>query len=169
METKKITLAGKEYQLSRLTYTRSRAWREEHGAIVKRLLEALGDIQPLLESGLKLFEDGKDWKDLDLAEIGRVIFSHAGDVVQLLVEGSDLAMNAICAYSVEIAGDRERIEAEAFDEEILGAFWEVVQMAFPLAGSVRKLVSGGQQATATSKNLPLPNGGEASTKSMEKT
>ncbi len=162
MEAKTITLAGKDYELSRLTYSRSRQWRQEHGAIVKRLLGATRQISPLLA-------DGKNLMELNLADLGRVLLNHAGDLVELFVDGSDLALDAICSYAPEIAADRARIETEAYDEELLGAFWEVVQLAFPLAGSVRRLVTIGQGAGATSKSSPLPNGEEPLTSSTPKT
>jgi len=71
---------------------------------------------------------------------GEIELSNGNDLAELvqvlrhtLIGSIDMLQDLLFAYSPVLAADRERIEAEAFDEEALAAFVEVLKLAYPLA------------------------------------
>jgi hypothetical protein len=44
-------------------------------------------------------------------------------------------------YSPALCADKERIEAESYDSEIVQAFMEVLKLAFPFGSAVGKLTA----------------------------
>ena len=74
-------------------------------------------------------------------------------VTARIFEAVDLMREKLFEYSPELAADRERIETEGYDSEIMAAFIEVLKLAFPF-GQVIGLVSAaiekaGQQTKRT--------------------
>lgn len=53
----------------------------------------------------------------------------------------DMLAELVFAYSPELAADRETIEEEAYDSEIMAAFTAVLKLAYPF-GSVVETLSG---------------------------
>lgn len=68
-----------------------------------------------------------------------------GDLIRQItakVGGSvDMLAELVFAYSPELAADRETIEEEAYDSEIMAAFTAVLKLAYPF-GSVVETLSG---------------------------
>jgi hypothetical protein len=87
-----------------------------------------------------------------------------GDLVRQItakVGGSvDEMAELVFAYSPELNKDRETIEEEAYDSEIMAAFTAVLKLAYPF-GSLVQMVTGlsslGQGAKATSPNSSSAN------------
>lgn len=136
--TKSITLGGQTYEIAQLPMRENRLWREKVTAPV---------------SGLHALLDGN--RDLEIATVGDL--AHIIDLAKsLLLDSMDVLLDALFAYSPVLQADRARIEAEAYDDEALTALAEVVRLAYPLERVMG--AAGGWNATATSTNLPLPNG-----------
>ena len=72
-----------------------------------------------------------------------------------LIGSMDLLLDLLFAYSPELAEDRERIEEEAYDEEALAAFTEVLKLAYPF-GELLAMVNG-RTASKTSPNSHSPS------------
>lgn len=113
MQTKTVILAGKEYTLEALPIRQAREFRKKFAAPLEGLISALQKTPT---------------QDLtDLEAVGALL----GIVKNVLIGSIDMALEILFAYSSEIATDREHIEAEAYDEEALGAFLEVIKLLYP--------------------------------------
>ena len=77
-------------------------------------------------------------------------------VKDVLLGGVDMIMDMLFAYSPVLASDRERIENEAYDDEAITAFAEVLKLAYPL--ELLLTAWNGPSATPTLQNSPSTNG-----------
>jgi hypothetical protein len=133
MRTVTVTLAGKPYELQALPRRQAQAWRAKLGGPFAELEQALG-------TGLTTeLTDGKGIADLVATFSGTLL----GSV--------DLLVGLLYDFSPALREDRERIDEEAFDEELLAAFWEAVKLAFPFGGLVSKLQASGAKLTTSKK------------------
>jgi len=117
-----LELGGKKYTVKPLPIRPARALRKEIGAALDEPLEALKNIQ-----GIEL---------TDTDALADVIFA----VKSILFDSIDTALDTVCGYCPEIKADRERIETEATDDEVVVAFLEVVKRLFPF-GALTSMVS----------------------------
>lgn len=118
-----VRLGGQSYTVKALPIRQSKAWRKQLEGPFRELstaLESAGSVE--LTSG---------------GDIARLVRSFSGT----LIGSIDLLLDLLFAYSPALAADRERIEAEAFDEEALAAFAEVLKLAYPF-GQLLALVNG---------------------------
>ena len=123
MKTATVVLGGQEYTILPLPMKAARQWR-------KQLEQPFGALVAALQ--------GANSVDLaDLAGIAGVVQIFAGT----LVGSIDILMELLFAYAPPLAEDRERIEAEAYDEEALAALVEVLKLAYPF-GTVLALANG---------------------------
>jgi len=119
METRTITLADRDYEIAELSAKHNAAWR-------RRLDEIL---TPLLDT---------------VQNAGTIRLDHRGDLTALigrirplLFQSPELLTGLLFDYSPALARDRERIEADAYESELLGAFVQVLQLAYPFGGLFR--------------------------------
>lgn len=131
METRTINLGGKRYKIRELPRRDNSRWRA-------RLRENLEPVVRFVE-------------EIPTLEL-RTGQEAAGILRSLLagVDGAmDQALDALLAYSPDLEADRERLEAEAHDSEIMSAFVEVLGLAFPFgslgpaAGQILRYGQGG--------------------------
>lgn len=140
MNSVKVALAEKEYEISPLTIGKSRQWRKKLNGPFAALVGVLEQAP-----GIELS---------DLGGIASVITT----VSDTFTSSPDLVADLLFEYSPELSADRERIEDEGFDEEIMSAFVEVLKLAYPF-GELRKLIGGnGQVSRRTSKKSRSPSG-----------
>lgn len=127
-----VTLGGKVYDIHPLPMGPSRDWRKAFGEPFARLAQMM---------------QGADSLELnDLSGIGQLV-----DVVKTVLMGSvEMCEDALFAYSPALREDQERILNEAYDEEALAAFVEVLKLAYPFGG-ILKLVQGIPSGPATRK------------------
>jgi hypothetical protein len=123
MRTATVMLAGRAYEVRALPIRQSKAWRE-------KLAVPFGALTAILENA------------------GTIELTSGGDIAALvrtlsgtLIGSIDLLLDLLFAYSPELKADRERIENEAFDDEALRAFTEVLKLAYPF-GELLSLVRG---------------------------
>jgi hypothetical protein len=120
MPSTKVNIAGREYEIAALTIRQSRAWRTE--------LESLFDgVASILSSG--------DTRITDKGSVQALL----GQLKDLIVRAPDKAAELLYRYAPNIAADKEHIEENGFDEEIIAAFLEVLKLAYPLGGLTRLL------------------------------
>ena len=125
-----VTLGSVAYTIDALPIRASKAWREALAGPFGRLAQALegaGDIE---------LTNGHD------------IAALVGVLNHTLIGSIDVLQDMLFAYSPVLAADRERIEAEAYDEEALAAFVEVLKLAYPF-GAVLTLVTGATRKPTT--------------------
>lgn len=119
----KVALGGQTYTIKALPIRQSKAWRAQ-------LEGPFGELSTALEgAGAVDITSGGD--------IARLVRTFSGT----LIGSIDILLDLLFAYSPELAADRERIEAEAYDEEALAAFAEVLKLAYPF-GELLALVNG---------------------------
>lgn len=140
MKTVTVTLGGQPYSIKSLPIKQSAQWRKALGVpfgAITGVLEhnSLDDVFQAEQSG-----DGQVKYALNLGGIVGAVTS-AGNV---LLGSIDTLLELLFAYSPELQADRERIEAEAYDDEALHAFLEVLKLAYPF-GELASLASGAKK------------------------
>ena len=124
-KTTKVTLAEWEYTVTELPSRKNADWRVQ-------VDEALGDVSSLVGQGVRLtnLQDAVD------------------GVRALLLGGAGTILGLMFDYAPEVAKDRDRIEAEVYDSEVVTAFLEVCTLAYPF-GSLLRLGMTGRPALPT--------------------
>jgi hypothetical protein len=136
-----VTLAGQQYTVQELPSRRNAEWRAKLDETLAGVSDALGKSMKL--SGLQ-----------DVVDAVRA----------LLLGGIGTVMDLLCEYAPEVDADRERIEAEVYDSEIVTAFTEVCTLAFPF-GSLLRLGMTGPARPGTSPKSPAASGDSGTTSS----
>lgn len=142
-----VTLGGQEYEISQLPMRQNKEWRQE-------ITEPINQIVALVQN----------YKELEInsaADIAGMI----AIVKDVLFGSMDMLLDAMFAYSAALRNDRERIEAEAYDDEAITALISVADLAYPFG----RLVSawGGLSVTPTSTNSASRNGASGTKKRLE--
>jgi len=139
-----VALGGGKYTIKKAPYKVTKKWR-------KNFYEKFGGAISLLDSMDEEF-------DLNMQSISSLA-PIAKQIVNLAVLGIDDAVELLFEYSVELSQKREEIEETANDDELLNAFWQVVQICFPF-GDLMKSASRGMAQITNSQSLPSANGAE---------
>lgn len=130
-----VTLGGQNYEVTEMRSRDNAAWRKK--------------VENVVEHVAGLISDAPDVKLTDGNAVARLVRDVAGG----LVKSPDTLREMLLEYSPALSGDRERIEAEAYDSEIIDAFWCVLELAFPFGGLLdRAKVAIGQAVQATGRN-----------------
>lgn len=122
MKQETITLGGKEYQINELPRRANAQWRQQ--------------FQVLVASVTNLVEASQ----VDITNTADLV-GVVGQVRDVLMQAPDQLIELLFAYSPTLAADRERIEADVYESEILGVFIEVLKLAFPF-GEILSWASG---------------------------
>jgi hypothetical protein len=127
-----VTIGGVDYEIRPKNIRQSRAWREQFQAVIAPIITALR-VQEVKLNDLNAFAD---------------IF----EAVRAQIIGApEILFDMVCSYCPDIEADRERIENEAFDDEIVRAFVAVLKVVFPL-GSLAGVLNASGTGRTTSKN-----------------
>lgn len=122
-----VKLAGKEYQVDPLPRRAAKAFRQ-------RITEQIGGVSQALR-----LADGAGGVELtNLGSIADIVDSVGG----LLAGSIDLVADLLFDFSPELAADRERIETEGYDDEIIAAFLEVLKLLYPFGEMTSLFPSG---------------------------
>ena len=143
-KTVMVELGGKSYEVRQLPVGLSKAWREAFAGKIESLI---GTVQATGEMMQVSLTDGAQL-GRSVAQLGSLLMSNVGPT---LLGSVDLMLGMVAAYCPEIKGDLKRIELEAFDDEVMGAFVEVVKLAYPFGG-ILELVRGGRVNQETKRN-----------------
>jgi len=132
MKTLKIKLGGVEYAVEQLPIRKSRQWREEFKTPISQILTGVEAAPAVLEN--------KDVKGMV------ALMVVAKDV---LLNSLDTVLDMLCKYAPAVSADRERIESEAFDDEVIQAFVKILELVFPFGEVGKALKMIGQPAQPT--------------------
>lgn len=121
MKTVTVTLGERSYEIRPLPIRKAREIREKFTAPFEQAIAALDQV-PQTDIN-------------DVQSLGKIALS----LKDVLLGSVDLVLEILFAYSPELAADRERIEAEAYDDEAIAAFVEVVKMLYPFGGLANAL------------------------------
>lgn len=117
-----VTLGGVQYTINELPSRRAAQWRQS-------MQIKLGDVSALIESA----------PETDISS-GVALANLVRDVGSTLIGSTDTLVELLFAYAPAMAADRERIENECYDSELIAAFVEVVKLAYPF-GQLANLVA----------------------------
>jgi len=140
MDTIKVTLGEREYELEPLPHKANKVWRklaEEKLGVLLNGANALAGME--LNSG---------------ADVVRAIERLARSII---FDSPDAVFELLMEYSPELRAAQGTIENEATDRQLFDALMEVVQQAYPLAGRLAGNLPG-LQGVLTSTSSPEPNG-----------
>lgn len=136
MRTEIVEIGGKSYTINEAKRKANAKWRQSFQV-------QFTEVADLIE-GLP----GTEMTSQAIGQLIRQITSKIGGSV-------DEMAALVFAYSPELAADKETIEEEAYDSEIMAAFTAVLKLAYPF-GSLIEMVSGlsslGQGTKETSLN-----------------
>lgn len=122
-----VTLAGRVYEVKPLPRLKARAFRQ-------RLADEIGEVA----SALTQAGSAGGTAITDLESIGELI-----STLGVTVAGSiDLVADLLFDYSPELAADRERIESEGYDDELVAAFLEVLKLLYPFGDLLKNFQNG---------------------------
>lgn len=133
-----VTLGGRDYKVSALPIAKAKAWRES-------LAVPFGELAGALTAANTVELNA-------LGDIAGLVRRMSG----VLLGSVDLMLDLMFQYAPELEKDREWIGQNAYDEEALYAFAEVLKLAFPF-GVLLEVVSG-RMGNKTSLNSPSANG-----------
>lgn len=113
MKTITVKIAEKQYVIAPKSIIESRQWREKLAYPLNGLAE--------------IFEDANNIKLDNPQDLKRVFDLFMGSIAS----APDLIFNLVCDYAPEIAKDRDHVEQNGFDEEIMEAFKGVLTLVYP--------------------------------------
>jgi hypothetical protein len=122
MKTETIIIGEKTYVVREAKRKANARWRQ-------RFQAEFTDVAALIE--------GLPKTDLTAQALGGLLHQ----IVAKVGGSVDMLAELVFAYSPELAADRETIEEEAYDSEIMAAFTAVLRLAYPF-GSVVETLSG---------------------------
>lgn len=146
MKTVNVEIAGREYTIKELPSRKNADWRKLLEAETTKLTSLVADAPSV---------------QLNAAGVG-----------ELLRRGSDLLLGSVdnltdllFAYSPELEKDQDYISENAYDSELIGAFKEVVGLAYPFGinSTLSQLVQIGLENSQTSPKSPSANGEDGMT------
>lgn len=140
-----VTLAGRDYTITELPSRKNAEWRAGLAGPFAELSDLLGN-----------------WRDTPFTGDG--ISALIKTLSGLFLGSADRLVALLFAYSAELERDRERIQEEAYDSEIMEALIEVFKLAYPFASMAQRL--GGLMtgpAKPTSPSSPVPAGDSGTT------
>lgn len=159
----KVNLGGREYIVTEKTMGVTLKWREQlRQSSVMQLFESLDGALAQLVSAVEGKGEGGNLNliaGINLATVAPAIMrglaNSVDDVIELLFD-----------YSPELAADREWLNDNAYDEEAIAAFIEVLKLNFPIM-ALWGLV-GGSRVQPIVTNLPSRNGASGTNKPTAK-
>ncbi len=145
-----VTLAGRTYELEPMTFKKSKEWRG-------KLKSELNQITSLVDT-VSHFE-------INRVEDLTVILQQGSGI---LLDSVDKIFDMIIEFSPDLKHDREYLEENAYDDEILTVFWECVKLAFPFGSKIKDLTGLLNQAIATSSAEPSGDSKKSSKKTTSR-
>jgi hypothetical protein len=118
-----ITLGGKTYEVAEAPMRKNAAWRASLSAL-------LTDVGGLMASA----------ETIELNNVSDLL-AVVRQIQDVLLSAPDRVTAMLFDYSPVLAADRQRIEAEVYESEMIAAFVEVLKLAYPF-GELLNLASG---------------------------
>lgn len=118
-----IALGGKQYEIAEAPMRKNAAWRADLAAL-------LVDLGGLMESA----------STVELNSVADLI-GVVRQIQDVILAAPDRLTAMLFDYSPVLAADRARIEAEVYESELIGAFVEVLKLAYPF-GDLLRLANG---------------------------
>lgn len=144
--TVEVKLGEREHTIAQLRTRQAQGWRKELvngplGGMVRQIITLL------------------DWREVDTTNADQLneLIEGGGAI---LLEAMDAVADAVIAYAPNLG---EAVD-EAYDDEIIAAFWEVIRLAFPFEMIMRVIrEASGSETPPTSPSSPSANGDSGTT------
>ena len=169
MRSTAITLAGTTYNVTQPPLRKNVAWQKQVAQHLKELLTALpgllATLGPLLKSSTA--SDGKGMTsllDALTADNLPAVTDAGSDVLIKVIDAIPVMLDLLYEFSPALADDRDRIEAEVGEDEVVLAFVELIKLSLPfgerIAAALKDLAttSPGSTSAPTSPSSPAPSG-----------
>lgn len=152
-----IILGGRHYTIREKPTGINVQWRKQlKETSVMAVFESLDNVLAQLVQVINLANDeGKSWRDVDLAQIVRLA-GIVPVVMRGLVNSIDDIIDLLYRYEPNLVTERAWLDDNAYDSEYVAAFCEMLKLVFPIMG-VWGMV-GGSRAQQTPSSLPVANG-----------
>lgn len=156
LKSASLSLAGKTYEVKQRPIKANREWRKKFDAPIGKLMSAVRAVKALSD---KEFDTPGDMMKV----VGITLIQHVDEIVQVLLDSVDLITEAVFAYSPALQADQAYIEEHGYDEEMVRAFLEVVQLAYPFSSVVKSVLAIGSKVDGMSPSSPAPSGDSGKT------
>lgn len=154
MKTITVKIAEVEYTITPLPILASREWRKQFDSLILSATGLLTQVGSMVD---KEFETPSEM----VSVIGTMVAGNLSEVVGHLVGSADIISQAVFSYSETLRKDKERIEAEGYDEELVTAFIQILSLAFPFGSLLQTLMKAGpelQEMVQSSASASLEDG-----------
>jgi hypothetical protein len=141
-----VTLGERVHTIAQLRTRQSQGWRKD------LVSGPLGDMVRQMITVL-------DWREVDMNNADQLkrLVDSAGS---LLLEAMDAVAEAVIDYAPAL---KDAVD-EAYDDELVTAFWEVIKLAFPFEMVMRLIrEASGSKTPPTSPNSASASGGDGTT------
>ena len=138
MKTIEVTVAERDYIITPLPIRKNREWRKQFDEPINDAANLLTEIGSYADTE---FEDGKAM----VGQIGKAISGSLSPIIHHLLGSADTITEAVFDYSPAMQEDREYIEENGFDTEIVAAFLAILSLAFPFGQAIRGLMELGKE------------------------
>jgi len=151
-----VKMGEREYVVIEKVMSQSSRWRDKlRKSSVMLIVESLDDVISQVVAVGSLLTSGAKLSDVDFEPIIRSM-----RIVPIFVQGLSNSIEEVIEllfdYCPEMAADREWIEENAYDEEAIAAFLEVLKFCFPIM-ALWDMVRG-SRVQQTSTKSPSTNG-----------
>lgn len=170
MKTVQVSVAGREYTITPLPIKKNREWRKQFEAPIQDAANLLSEVGS--------YADG-EFEDMSkmIGEIGKAVSGSLPTVIDHLLGSADTITKAVFDYSPELKKDKEHIEENGFDQEIVSCFISILGLAFPFGQAIRglmelgkeRLKANGQEEQPTEANSASESSESETTNSSQKT
>jgi hypothetical protein len=151
-----VKMGEREYVITEKVMAQSAQWRDKlRKSSVMLIFESLDNVISQVVSVGSLLTSGKKISDIDFEPVIRSL-----RIVPIFVQGLSNSIEEVIAlvfdYCPEMAKDRKWIEENAYDEDAIVAFVEILKFCFPIMAlwdTVR-----GSRVQQTSTKSPSVNG-----------
>lgn len=151
-----VTLGGRQYAIKEKPSGQNQAWRAKLRATsVMRVFESMDSFVTDLMTTVSSVPEGGKLSDIDLGKALGVTRA-LPVMVTGLANSIDDVKELLFDYDTKLQTDRKWLDANAYDEEYILAFLEVLKLTFPIM-ALWGLVSG-SRVQQTHTNSPSLNG-----------
>ena len=162
MKTINVTVAGRDYIITPLPIRKNREWRKQFDEPINDAANLLTEIGSYAD---KEFEDGKAM----IGQIGKAVSGSLSPVINHLLGSADTITDAVFDYSPAMQEDREYIEENGFDTEIVAAFLSILSLAFPFGQAIQGLMALGKEENGQKEQQTEANSASQSSELTTKT
>ena len=129
-----VTLGGRRYEIARKHIKEAAAWREKFKNEFGLMIGVFEIAQTYTAKNESI---GQSMEKMGLGEAAGI----AKNFTSLFLNSMDTVLAMVYSYAPSLEADKDYIESNAYDEDIVDIFIKILLMAYP-AGKLTALISG---------------------------